>query len=367
MSEQTYDPFIRGIHPAGVRSVEWTDKSRDRTLPIEIYYPASSANEGRDRDPNMQDTFLPPGGFTGTARRKQAAVRDADESPGNFPVIVFAHGYAGDRRESSFLCTHLATHGYRVISADHVGSTYSDVERRLQSPDCFVRANIMELARARFGDVPFLLSAAEQEFKGPIESAGVTGVSMGGWTSYIAPSCDARVKVVVPLCPGGAEGPLSLSGPNALGDALNWEWKSPAAVMTLVGDRDNWLPLYGQLKLFEMCPASDKCLVVLQRADHQHFCDDLGASHESLREFTRTLGEIDQDPQAPPWTAMSQLMAPYASLMQEQEMNEIICGLTTWQMDRVLKSSVTRPPLDVSKLRDELRARSLSAYVLELQ
>jgi hypothetical protein len=122
----------------------------------------------------------------------------------------------------------------------------------------------------------------------------------------------------------------------------------------------------GAVNRLSQCQAADKYLVVLGRADHQHFCDDPGISHEGLREFTRNLGEIDKRPTAPPWAAMSELMEPSASLMQEEEMNQIICGLTTLQMDRVLKNTSTPPRLHVSAVSRELKARSLSAYFLEL-
>jgi len=366
MTGHVDDPFLRGAHPVGVVTRRWTDGSRGRTLPVEIYYPAADAYAGQDLDPRTQDEFLPPGGFTGTQPKKQAAVRDAKERPGSHPVVLFAHGYAGDRRECGFLCTHLASHGFRVVSADHVGSTFTDVELHLARPDFDIYETAPQMIADRFADVPFMLAEAEKEFSTIIESAGVTGVSLGGWTSYIAPSCDDRVRVIVPLAPAGAEGPLSVNGPNIAGDALDWKWRSDVSVMTLAADRDAWLPLYGQLKMFEACPAKDKLLVVLKDADHEHFCDDLGTSHEALREFTRSLAEADQSPRRPPWAAVAAMMLPYSRLMQEAEMNRIVAGLTTLQMSRVLRRPATYGSLDAAALRRELQARNLSAYVLEL-
>ena len=55
-------------------------------------------------------------------------MRDATPAPGGpFPGVVFSHGMAGHRRQSTFLCTHLASHGFVVASPDHVGNTLPEM------------------------------------------------------------------------------------------------------------------------------------------------------------------------------------------------------------------------------------------------
>ena len=54
-----YDPFARGPLPVGVRSFEVTDPSRERTLPVEFWYPASDAHAGQDLDEATQDKYQP--------------------------------------------------------------------------------------------------------------------------------------------------------------------------------------------------------------------------------------------------------------------------------------------------------------------
>ena len=44
-----YDPFLRGDDPVGVRTFEVTDASRERTLPVEFWYPAADAHRGQGR------------------------------------------------------------------------------------------------------------------------------------------------------------------------------------------------------------------------------------------------------------------------------------------------------------------------------
>lgn len=129
----TYDPFARGTHPVGVRSETWTDTGRGRTFGVEIWYPAVAGHAGDDLDPATQDAYpaIWIAGDMDPANPPlipQAAVRDA--APAALPgqLVLFSHGYAGHRREGTYLCTHLASHGYVVVSADHPGSTSWEID-----------------------------------------------------------------------------------------------------------------------------------------------------------------------------------------------------------------------------------------------
>jgi hypothetical protein len=42
---------------------------------------------------------------------------------------VFSHGYGAHRRQSTFFCTHLLSHGY-VVAMDHTGNTVFETIRR---------------------------------------------------------------------------------------------------------------------------------------------------------------------------------------------------------------------------------------------
>ncbi len=119
-----YDPFGRGPFPVGVRSGEIVDASRgDRTLQFEVWYPAAAPFFAVDLVTWTQDSFsVVPGGPV----QRQAAVRDATPRDGTYPLVVYSHPSAGHRRQSSFLCTHLASHGYVVAAVDHAGNTALD-------------------------------------------------------------------------------------------------------------------------------------------------------------------------------------------------------------------------------------------------
>ncbi|HYG26636.1 MAG TPA: hypothetical protein VD906_07005, partial [Caulobacteraceae bacterium] len=222
------DPFVRGPFAVGVRSTEWRDDARSRTLPMELYFPATDAHAGQDLDPATQDAFSLPGSMGGDGLKRQSAVRDAQAREGDFPVVIFSHGYSGDRREFSFICCYLASHGYRVISADHVGSTFDDVQAHMAKPGFNRRASTEQMCLDRYGDVPFMLDMAEKEFGIAIAAAGCTGVSFGGWTSICAPALDARIKAIAPQCPGGSDGPLGIGETNTLGRHMRFDWQAPA-------------------------------------------------------------------------------------------------------------------------------------------
>jgi len=181
----------RGPFPVGVSTLTLVDESRptdangpysgadSRTLVTEVWYPA----EGRAQSSELRDAPL-------------------DLSLAPYPLIVFSHGYTGVRRQSVSYTTHLASHGYIVISPDYPlsnglapgGPRTGDV---LNQP----------------GDVSFLIDSflgfADEpgnQFEGAIDETaiGLTGHSLGGLTTILAtfgPLADPRVKAAVALAP----------------------------------------------------------------------------------------------------------------------------------------------------------------------
>ena len=124
----SYDPFARGEHPVGVRSVDLKDPARDRLLPLELWYPAAAEHRGQDLSNETRDHYK---WMAAAPEATQDAVRDAaprDSVPqnGRFPLVVFSHGWGGHRRQTTHFCTHLASHGYVVASPDHTGNTMVD-------------------------------------------------------------------------------------------------------------------------------------------------------------------------------------------------------------------------------------------------
>ena len=336
------DYFERGPHPVGVISRDWTDTARRRNLPVEIWYPADARHLGEDLDPARQDRF-PIAGLSGSvgALTPQSAVRDAKPDGRRHHLVLLVHGFSGHRRESSFLGAHLASHGFIVVSADHIGSTFPDIDQLVKSAAAanrhFDRADIMPpLIRDRQGDVPFLLDRALAEFDCQPDRVGITGASFGGWTSLMAPSLDKRIVASAPMCPSGGETPIYPDGRNHARAALDFRWRHPAPTLFMVADRDSWLPLYGQLELFRRTPGP-KRMVIMERADHNHFVDDVAFGHEWLRQFTLSLAETET-PTGADWRAIARGMQPYENLTPQEPALRCWRGLCATHMAAHLRS-----------------------------
>src|SRR5580765_6942641 len=128
-----------GKYAIGVRTIQATDKNRpdilntkeggptaryDRTLTIEVWYPAALAagqKPGGDYRAITRDPAV-------TATLHGQAVRDAVPlaSQAPFPLVIISHGYPGNRYLMSHLAEILLSKGFITVSIDHRESTYDD-------------------------------------------------------------------------------------------------------------------------------------------------------------------------------------------------------------------------------------------------
>jgi dienelactone hydrolase len=282
----TYDPFARGDLPVGVRTFNWHDSARDRPLTVEVWYPTTDAHRGQDVAEATRDTYdLIPGCPPGW----QEAVRDAAPRAGRSPLVIFSHGYGAHRRQSTFFCTHLASHGYVVAAMDHTGNTVFETIQAMMAaqmgeppPDPAVE--LAKLMPVRAPDVTFVIDqllAGKAEGVAAIdgERIGMSGHSFGGWTTLMAARSERRIRAALPLAPAGGWTPL----PGVpLGEALNFEWGRDVPTLFLVADLDTLLPLRGIRELYDRTTAS-KMMLILENADHMHFCDRIEEIHELFR------------------------------------------------------------------------------------
>ena len=363
-----YDPFRRGALPVGVATAELTDASRDRTLPVEIWYPATDEHRGRDLDPAHQDRFqtLPM-----APQASQAAVRDAAARDGVFPLVVFSHGFGGERRQTTHFCTHLASHGYAVASMDHVGNTTADllqaamaVQSGGEPPDPFVLVQrfvddrpadaSFVIDRALAGDVPVGIDA---------ERIGITGHSFGGWTTLQTTGRDRRIRAALPLAPAGGASPLTEArGHDPIGDALGLEWGREVPTLFLVADLDTLLPLDGMRGLIERTPQPRRA-VVLKNADHFHFCDGVAQVHDLFK----MMGPMMQA--GGPMTGIDTqsffaAMKPSSELCPGEHAYQMIQGLGLAHMDAHLRGSEQAAALLAGDLGALLAGRGIDAEEL---
>ena len=248
-----YDPFGRGPYAVGTTTLALTDTSRERAIPVAVWRP---------------------------------------EGVTTAPLLVHSHSSYGHPRQSSFLCEHLASHGYVVAAPEHTGNTPADLRPRGAPPltsdelDALVRRMIGD----RVPDVRFTLDRMLAGGAGiAIDPArvGVLGWSFGGWAALATLEQDARPAAVAALASGGGSNPL----PGIIPATLTFRWSRVVPALFLAADRDQYIPLASVAELYERAPGP-KRMYTLRNADHGHFADEVppgmcDATHAHA--FTRAL------------------------------------------------------------------------------
>ena len=353
-STEPYDPFVRGRFPVGVRTIQARDALRDRVFPCEIWYPAAAQHAGQDIAPGTRDVFTVPSDDT---PRSQLAARDAAAQPGTDPLIVFTHGSGrGARRMATYLCTHLGSHGYAVAALDHFEVVATDLARRDGETDERKAARAEAWIANRVPDVRFLLDhlldGAAWDPKATLDPTrvGIVGYSFGGWTALAATSVEWRIRAVVALAPGGSSQPK----PGILPAKLTFTWGRDVPTLYLVAEDDVMTPLAGMHEMFEGTPAT-KRMVILRRADHLHFMDDVEREHEAARTtpWTGTLAWIPKE------------MRPLGELCSGEQAHLFVRGLTLGHMDATLRGHAEAQRFLRGDLERELGERGVDVLVHE--
>jgi len=298
--------------------------------------------------------------LSGVPPLRQAAVRNAEAHPGAYPLIAFSHSSGGHRRQATFLCTHLASHGYIVVAVDHTGNTTRDAAAlaRLVAAghDTPVQreTRVQEWIAARVPDLccllDHLLSGAAGEMGACIDPhrIGIAGHSFGGWAALAVPAVDGRIRAVLALARGGSAQPRS----GIIPATLPFAWGRDVPTLFLVAERDTLTPLTGMYELFARTPAT-KHMVILRSADHFHFCDHVEQVHERARTLQRT-GDTA-------W--MAEAMAPIGELFPGEHAYVCVRAQGLAQMDAVLKDDEGAQRLLASGLEALLAERGVDVIV----
>jgi dienelactone hydrolase len=236
MTGPPYDPFSRGPFAIGVRTI--VARRGDREIPVELWHP---------------------------------------EAPGRYPTIAFSHTSGGNRRQSTFLCAHLAGHGYVVAAPDHVGNTTADflaATARAAAGEVTTaderEAHLRRIIADRVPDLRLAIDAAIGELPRHSDDTriGLVGYSFGGWAVLATPEADDRIGAIVAMVPAGNSKPL----PGIIPATLTFKWKRQIATLLLAAERDKFTPPTGIRELRDRAPAP-KRMFVLRGAGHQHFAD----------------------------------------------------------------------------------------------
>jgi predicted dienelactone hydrolase len=349
-----YDPFVRGRFPVGVRAVQARDAARNRVFPGEIWYPAEAHYAGQDLAGETQDLFTipaaPPWRPTDVTR-SQSAVRNATAHPGKYPLVIFSHHSGGHRRAATFLPTHLSSHGYVVAALDHSEVVAPELHgREGETPEQLAARGEAWIAN-RVPDVRFLLDHLLEGAATNVDASrvGIVGHSFGGWTALAAPEVEPRIKAVVALAPAGSSNPK----PGVIPAKLGFGWGRDVPTLLLVAENDVSLPLDGMREIYERTPSS-KRMVILRRADHLHFVDDVEEAHESSRKLLLLRKELAH---------IAEQMRPIAELCSGEQAHACIRGLTLCHLDAVLKGREEAQRFLAGDIEAELGARGIEVIL----
>jgi len=254
--------------------------------PVEVWYPATKASvAGKPVGTYNVADWLPPAlqklipaGFAVTY--PSGGVRGVPVAPGRFPLVVFSHGYAGFRDQSTFLTSWLASWGFVVAAPDHESRDLTEV---LGGP---------KGTTTDVGDLEATISLMQSQNQGPAgpfhghvdtRLVGAIGHSAGGAAVEALAAADPRVTTFVGLA-GATVGSFgqTRSGP---GSKVPHQ---PGMLMSGLNDHvvlaSSMINAYAKLH-------SPKRLILLKGAGHLVFADlcEVGSGQGGLLSIAAAL------------------------------------------------------------------------------
>ena len=257
-----------------VTDMIWTDDSRQRDVPVRLYWPA-------------------------------------DASPATpVPLVVFSHGLGGSRAGYSYLGRHWASLGFASLHVQHAGS-----DRAVWGGNIFKLVGNLQNAASesqaidRAKDVSFAITSmlAAKEFAGQIDARAiaVAGHSYGANTAMLVGGAtverngkpmsfrDERVKALI-----------LISAPPFIGEGDMATILGPIRVPTLhvTGTDDiirvpgHYSDMHDRIAVFDALAGPNKVLTVFKGASHSIFTDRTMPSgpelNASVKRATRELSGL---------------------------------------------------------------------------
>ncbi|MCB0895762.1 MAG: dienelactone hydrolase family protein [Nocardioides sp.] len=259
---------------------------RTLTLPsgskLEVWYPARKADvRGKpmgtydvvDWLPDFLQAGLPPG--TSVAY-PSGGVRGVPAAAKRFPLVVFSHGYAGFRTQSSFLTAALASWGFVVAAPDHNSRSLTQV---LLGPKG-TTTDVQDLRQT------LTLMASKSRKKGWLHGrvdmthVGAVGHSAGGRAVENLALVDKRVDTFIGMA-GASVGALDQEAPDV-----------PDKPGLLLAATDDGIVGLDKMQSAYDAMASPKRLVLVGGAGHLVFSDlcEIGAGDGGLLAVAAAVG-----------------------------------------------------------------------------
>lgn len=217
----------------------------------------------------------------------------ADYDGERLPLILWSHGFGGNRDGAGFISRYLASHGYHVLHMTHHGTDSSLWEGKDGHPWDILRNTKVSRTTTlnRFRDAPFILDAlpnwlAEMDGMDKItdlDNIGMSGHSFGALSTQVAAGQlfmdennkalslpEPRIKAGILYSPVPVAEHLLAEAGN-LGDTNIYE-PINIPLLHMTGTKDD-APIGGmdythRLKVFENTGHDEKYLLVKDGADH---------------------------------------------------------------------------------------------------
>jgi predicted dienelactone hydrolase len=303
----TYDPFAPGPLPVRARTLRSYDAARDREFACELWHSAQSATDA--------------------------------------PVVLYSHHSFGDRNSATYLCEHLAGHGFVVAALDHSERSAPQPASADETPQ--QRAErVHRIVADRVPDLRLLLDSALDRPGIDPSGVGVVGHSFGGWTALSAADSDERIDSIVAITPGGSATPR----PGVL-DAPLYPRRAVPTVF-IAAEHDVPIPPDDVRDVFARTPGATM-LVTVRNADHLHFVGDAETAHEQMR----------TTPIDGPASWMPSAMKPFAELCPAQVVHDLTRALTLAHLDATLRADEGAVRFLADDLVAALAARDIGADI----
>jgi predicted dienelactone hydrolase len=257
--------------------------------PVEVWYPATQASiVGQPLATYDVSAWLPPAlqklipaGFSVTY--PSGGVRGIAVAPGRYPLVVFSHGYAGFRDQSTFLTSFLASWGFVVAAPDHYSRDLTEV---LGGPTgATAKTTDVGDLEATIALIAHENATAGSPFHHHVDTArvGAVGHSDGGVAVEALAAVDPKVATFIGLAgatvglPGDAK-----QGPDSIVP------KQPGLLMS--GTADTVVPTAGMITAYGKMHAP-KRLILIKGAGHLVFADicEVGAGQGGLLAIANAL------------------------------------------------------------------------------
>lgn len=204
---QAADPAENSA-PVGVRTVDAGGQT------AEVWYPAPEASRSDATELANYQQFLPTAvtdlvGEIVFPDVEEGAIRDAPVRvpDGEWPTVIFSHGFGGMRLQSLDYAVHLASRGYVVFAVDHVGRRFEDLLPCIFKPPlegCDLSG--MSGQDGAVEDITALIDWIEGgggEFYNSPTVIGMSGHSAGGGSTVTLTDLDDRVDAALIMAAPG--------------------------------------------------------------------------------------------------------------------------------------------------------------------